>query len=345
VKDLIPHDAHSAEDDGDELPTTIGMRGINVLEGQPALSSLAIDREFKKEVEAGEDVELDLTPGALEKSNDPVRIYLREMGMTPLLTREGEVDIAKRIERGQLRTLKALSRSPIVIRQILAIGEDLERGIRSIKEVVVFDDEEITDEDILQNRVKETTLSIDELQKHYKRASQLAERLPTILEKKKAREYSRCRGSRATDYYASGGSCWCVRGNPVSIFPKQTVAAICRIGRPPRKGNGGGGRCLRTRASQTAHRDDQRIGAGVCRRKDCSRRYFGGPLQGRAGPRRASTAQTRDATAAEGNRTDAGVSTRYKDFTRRIRHTNDAGCNVRRDALGAGDRRFTSNDA
>ncbi len=55
----------------------------------------------------GEDVELDLTPGALEKTNDPVRMYLREMGTVPLLTREGEVEIAKRIERGQLRVLKS----------------------------------------------------------------------------------------------------------------------------------------------------------------------------------------------------------------------------------------------
>jgi len=67
-----------------------------------------------------------------------VRIYLRKMGTVPLLTRQGEVDIAKRIERGQLRVLKALSRSPIVIRQILAIAEDLKRGVRSIKEIVVF---------------------------------------------------------------------------------------------------------------------------------------------------------------------------------------------------------------
>ena len=52
------------------------------------------------------DVELDLTPGALEKTNDPVRMYLREMGTVPLLTRDGEVEIAKRIERGQLTVLK-----------------------------------------------------------------------------------------------------------------------------------------------------------------------------------------------------------------------------------------------
>ena len=79
-----------------------------------------------------------------------------------------------------------------MIRQILAIAEDLKRGVRSIKEIVVFDEEEMT-EDILQNRVKDTTRRIDELQKHYKRASQLAGRLPTIPAKKKAREFRRCR--------------------------------------------------------------------------------------------------------------------------------------------------------
>src|SRR5258708_9704130 len=106
------------------------------------------------------------------------------MGMVPLLTREGEVDIAKRIERGQLRVLKALSRSPIVIRQILAIAEDLKRGVRSIKEIVVFDEEEMT-EDIAQNRVKDTTRRIHGLQKRYKTTSQRPGRLPTIPPTKK----------------------------------------------------------------------------------------------------------------------------------------------------------------
>jgi len=115
-----------------------------VLEGPPRLPASALENRFEKEVEAGEDVALDLPRGPLEKTIDPARIYLREMGTVPLLTREGEVDIAKRIERGELRALKALSRSPIVIRQILVIGEDLKRGIRSIKGIVVFDEEEIT---------------------------------------------------------------------------------------------------------------------------------------------------------------------------------------------------------
>src|SRR5271157_2997651 len=94
VNDLIPHDVHSPED-LDDLLTTIGTRGIDVLEGQPELPSSALEKNFDEEVEADE---LDLTPDALENTNDPVRIYLREMGIVPLLTREGEVDIAKRIE-------------------------------------------------------------------------------------------------------------------------------------------------------------------------------------------------------------------------------------------------------
>ena len=190
VNDLIPQNGHSPEE-LDDLLTTIGTQGIDVLEGQPKLPSSAGTKEFEKEMEAGEDVELDLTPGALEKTDDTVRIYLREMGRVPLLTREGEVDISKRIERGQLRALKALSRSPIVVCEIRTIGEDLKRGIRLIKEIVVFQEEEITEE-ILQNRVKDVTCRIDKLQKHYRRASQLAERLLTIPAKKKAREYRRC---------------------------------------------------------------------------------------------------------------------------------------------------------
>src|SRR5713226_6258475 len=187
----IPNDVHSPEDLDDVL-ATIGTLGIDVLKRQPTLPSSVLKRKFEEEVEPGEDLALDLVPGAVELTDDPVRIYLREMGVVPLLTREGEVDIAKRIERGQRRVLKALSRSPIVIRQVLAIGEDLKSGARSIKEIVAFDEEEIT-EKVLQNGVKDTTCRIDELQKHYKRASQLAGRLSTIPGEKKAREYNRCR--------------------------------------------------------------------------------------------------------------------------------------------------------
>jgi RNA polymerase primary sigma factor len=190
VNDLIPHDVHSPED-LDDLLTTIGTQGIDVLEG-PKLPSAGIDKKGFDELEEGEDVELDLTPGALEKTNDPVRMYLREMGTVPLLTREGEVEIAKRIERGQIRVLKALSRSPIVIRELLNLGEDLKKNVRSIKEVVTFDEEEITDE-ILQNRLNEFTGKIDDMAKLYKKAQVLEEKFKEVSEKKKPKDHRRAR--------------------------------------------------------------------------------------------------------------------------------------------------------
>src|SRR5246127_3527958 len=187
VNDLLPGDMQSP-DDLDDLITTIGTQGIDLLDGGPKLGGDA----FESEGEEGEDVELDLTPGTLEKTNDPVRMYLREMGTVPLLTREGEVEIAKRIERGQLRVLKALSRSPIVINELLAMGEDLKKGVRSIKEVVTFDEEEITDE-ILQNRLKEFTGKIDDLAKAYKKSNQLLEKFAAVSQKKRPKDYRRYR--------------------------------------------------------------------------------------------------------------------------------------------------------
>ena len=184
VSDLIPHDVHCPED-VDDLLATIGTRGIDVLEGRPKLRFSAFEKKLVKEVEGDSEVELDPTSDALEKTNDPVRIYLREMGAVPLLTREEEVDIAKRIERGQLQALKTLSRSPIVIRQILTHWRGFAPRRTLDQEIVVFDEEEVTEE-ILQNRVKDITRRIDELQKHYKRADQLAEQLPTIPSQKKA---------------------------------------------------------------------------------------------------------------------------------------------------------------
>jgi Sigma-70 factor, region 1. len=73
-------------------------------------------------------------------------MYLREMGTVPLLTREGEVAIAKRIEQGKLAVIKTISRTPKVTLQVIEMGEQLKRGERTVREIVVFNEEEITDE-------------------------------------------------------------------------------------------------------------------------------------------------------------------------------------------------------
>src|SRR5437879_12977074 len=103
-------------------------------------------------------------------------MYLREIGTVPLPTREGEVTIAKRIERGQLVVMKSVTRSPIVIKELIAVGEDLRKGARSIKEIVQFDDEELTEEKI-ENKTRATLKIIDRIAKLYELALKQAAKL------------------------------------------------------------------------------------------------------------------------------------------------------------------------
>jgi RNA polymerase primary sigma factor len=147
-------------------------------------SSVAVDEE-----DTDEDVELNLSAGALDKTNDPVRLYLREMGVVPLLTREGEVAIAKRIERGQLKTQKAISRSPIAVKDLLKIGEELETGSTSIREIVVFAEQaELTgdeDKDKAEEYKAWTVEGIENIRKLFKQGLKDWEKLR--VEQKAAR--------------------------------------------------------------------------------------------------------------------------------------------------------------
>jgi RNA polymerase primary sigma factor len=194
VNDSLPAEVHSSEEI-DDLLTTFERNGIEIYEDQASakaaraveVSSEAGDRDVvvKDEVHSDEGgSDLDLTPGSLEKTNDPVRMYLREMGTVPLLTREGEVTIAKRIERGQLVVMKSITRSPIVIKELIAVGEDLRKGARSIKEIVQFDDEELTEEKIA-NKTKQTLKYIDKIAKLYDLALKQAEKLANTPKAKK----------------------------------------------------------------------------------------------------------------------------------------------------------------
>jgi RNA polymerase primary sigma factor len=192
VNDLLPSDVHSAEDLSDLL-SMFDHEGIEVIDSprDKAGEGIALDKtdELKPD-EAGEDVELDLSPGALDKTNDPVRMYLREMGTVPLLTREGEVEIAKRIERGQMKVFKALSRSPVVIHSLFALGRQLKAGEKSIKEVVVFDDDELTEERVVA-RLKEVVGTIDEMERLYKKLGQLRVKRDSIPRSKRPRDFRR----------------------------------------------------------------------------------------------------------------------------------------------------------
>ena len=140
----LPENMLSADDIEDVLERLEGAN-ISVAETDAQLleraSAIALDEDEEEETPDEEDLDLDLSAGVLDKSNDPVRLYLREMGVVPLLNREGEVAIAKRIERGQIHTHKAIARSPIAVERLLKIGDDLAAGKASIRETVVFSEQ------------------------------------------------------------------------------------------------------------------------------------------------------------------------------------------------------------
>ncbi len=187
VNELLPTDITSA-DDLDDLFSTFGSAGIEVVDSEQKYRE---DKLLDRTGEGAEDLELDLTPGALDKTNDPVRMYLREMGTVPLLTREGEVEIAKRIERGKLAVIKSISRAPAVAKAIIQMGEELRSGQRTIRELVTFQDEDLTDERI-EERAREVLKQIEGVRKAWaevQKRRQLLERAP----KKDRRRYRRLR--------------------------------------------------------------------------------------------------------------------------------------------------------
>ena len=188
----IPENMMSAEDLEDVLERLEGAN-ISVAESDAQLleraSSLAVDDEVDETLDE-DDLDLDLSAGTLDKSNDPVRLYLKEMGIVPLLNREGEVAIAKRIERGQIKTRKAISRSPIAIERLIKMGEDLERGKMSIREAVAFAEQaEISlEEDKAEEYLRWTLEGIENIKRNYALAIKAFKALQKEREKIKGKK-------------------------------------------------------------------------------------------------------------------------------------------------------------
>jgi len=187
--DRLSDDDLSQAGDLDELVTTVEVEGIDLSPDGKMPSGRT--KNLYRELDTDDEEELTLAADELARTNDPVRLYLREMGTVPLLTRQGEIEIAKRFERGHLRILKALSRSPIVIREVIAIGDDLEQGVRSIKEIVAFDEEELT-EAVVEARRASIIRQIHEMAGQYNSTRALQEKLKGMNRSKRPKEYRRC---------------------------------------------------------------------------------------------------------------------------------------------------------
>ncbi|MGQ0762931.1 MAG: RNA polymerase sigma factor RpoD [Acidobacteriota bacterium] len=185
-------------DDIEDVLQKLDASNIHVADSDERLieQAAAIATE---EDESDEDLELDLSAGALEKTNDPVRLYLREMGVVPLLTREGEVAIAKRIERGLMKTHKSIARSPIAVMELLKIGEELAEFKINIREVVLFSEQaELAGEDDKAEEYREWTIDgIEGIRKLFKNALKEYAKLKTETKAqrgKKTKKVLRLRG-------------------------------------------------------------------------------------------------------------------------------------------------------
>jgi len=168
VNDLLPEGICSS-DELDSIFSLFGSAGIEVIDSEQKFQDEG--KKDDKRDDGGEE-EFDFGAITLDKTNDPVRMYLREMGTVPLLSREGEVEIAKRIEHGQKVVLKALSRSPLVVRELLAIGDKLKKDQLYIRDVVTLNDDELTEER-LEEKKESVQVVIESIRRHERAANRI----------------------------------------------------------------------------------------------------------------------------------------------------------------------------
>ncbi len=186
VNEILP-DEMGAGREIEELLADFDTAGVEILE-EPKL-------DYDKKSDEGEEFsDLELVQDFIDKTNDPVRMYLREMGTVPLLTREGEIELAKRIERGQRCVSKALSRSPLVIREILQMADDIRMGTVFVRDILLMPDPLMTDEAI-DAQAGELLTAIGEIEKLYKKALQFRQKLLSISRQMKPKQHRGLRWS------------------------------------------------------------------------------------------------------------------------------------------------------
>ena len=176
INRALPEDLVSPEDI-EAILETIDSAGIHVGEAEEIESELLSAPLRPSREEEEEESVLSEEEEEGESPHDPVRIYFREMALTPLLTREGEIALAKRIERGRRRLQKALSRAPIVIEEVLRAGQELLCGQLNIRDFIAMPDHEPTTDLMLAQRQGETLRAISEIGRLYAEATRLAEQL------------------------------------------------------------------------------------------------------------------------------------------------------------------------
>ena len=147
VNDALPSDIVSL-DQLDDIMMMFGAMDIEVVDSAKSnrLPSEVEPQQERDEEEEPADAPIDLTPGPVGRTEDPVRLYLREMGRVSLLTREGEITLAKRIEEGKDEVTRAILATNLALEKIHGLRDELRREIVPIKDVVDYPEEESTEE-------------------------------------------------------------------------------------------------------------------------------------------------------------------------------------------------------
>lgn len=153
-------------------------------EGMPLLESGNRDAATASPLAKDDPDDLGLAPDTTEKSEDPVQVYLREMGAVPLLTREGEVEIAKRIERGRIRVGKEVSRCPTVAKELVRLGEDVAQGSVSVRDFLDLHLDDAAD-DRLSAQTEQFLKVIRELKRNLRNSEQWRKKLRAISRSQK----------------------------------------------------------------------------------------------------------------------------------------------------------------
>ena len=220
ISEHLSPDITDSVENLDELFSAFGTAGIRVVgrEG-PALVVEKQSETKRLPIPARGEEALDLSPGMVDKTNDPVRTYLREMGRAPLLTRAGEVVIAKRIERGQLRVLQALSRSPVIVRELVSTGEQLQKDPSIIKDLVQFSADDLTEEKV--EEVHSSTIeTLTRVKKLERRVNTLRSKLASIPKTRKPKEHRKARWKVGRERIRLS---WTVRSLDYSIAEKMAL--------------------------------------------------------------------------------------------------------------------------
>jgi RNA polymerase primary sigma factor len=145
IYEMLPEEVVSLPDELDEIYLRFADLGVDVIDRPERYQNRDDFESSANEFDKKEDETTEFGLATHEKTNDPVRMYLREMGTVPLLDREGEVEIAQRIEQGEWMIYEALCENPVVLRELLRLNEMAAKDKRILRELVAADPDEPLD--------------------------------------------------------------------------------------------------------------------------------------------------------------------------------------------------------